>query len=95
MSEQVAAGNGHKKLIEVEHLTKFFPVRGGVLQRVHAWLQAVDDVSFSIREGETLGLVGEFWLRQDDRGPDDAATPGADRRPRDVRWGGCLPAEGQ
>ncbi len=59
MGEQAMAGNGHKTLIEVEHLTKFFPVRGGVLQRVHAWVQAVDDVSFTIREGETLGLVGE------------------------------------
>jgi peptide/nickel transport system ATP-binding protein/oligopeptide transport system ATP-binding protein len=59
MGEQAMAGNGHKTLIEVEHLTKFFPVRGGVLQRVRAWVQAVDDVSFTIREGETLGLVGE------------------------------------
>jgi peptide/nickel transport system ATP-binding protein len=59
MSEQATAGNGHKTLIEVDHLTKFFPVRSGVLQRVSAWVQAVDDVSFTIREGETLGLVGE------------------------------------
>ena len=34
-------------------------MRGGLLQRVIAWVQAVDDVSFTIREGETLGLVGE------------------------------------
>jgi len=46
-------------LVEVRHLKKYFPVRGGVLQRVMAWVQAVDDVSFTIREGETLGLVGE------------------------------------
>ncbi len=51
--------NGNKELIRVDHLKKYFPVRGGVLQRVVAWVQAVDDVSFSIQEGETLGLVGE------------------------------------
>ncbi len=59
MGGQAIEGNGRKKLVEVEHLTKFFPVRRGVLQRVHAWVQAVDDVSFHIFQGETLGLVGE------------------------------------
>jgi peptide/nickel transport system ATP-binding protein/oligopeptide transport system ATP-binding protein len=48
-----------KEIIRVENLKKYFPVRGGVLQRVVGWVQAVDDVSFSIREGECLGLVGE------------------------------------
>jgi len=51
--------NGSKDLIEVKHLTKHFPVRGGLLQRVVAWVQAVDDVSFTVKAGETLGLVGE------------------------------------
>jgi peptide/nickel transport system ATP-binding protein/oligopeptide transport system ATP-binding protein len=48
-----------QEIIRVENLKKYFPVRGGVLQRVVGWVQAVDDVSFSIREGECLGLVGE------------------------------------
>jgi len=48
-----------KDLIRVEHLKKYFPVRGGFLQQVVAWVQAVDDVSFTIKEGETLGMVGE------------------------------------
>jgi len=47
------------KLIEVHNLVKYFPVRGGALQRLHGWVKAVDDVSFAIHAGETLGLVGE------------------------------------
>ncbi len=46
-------------LLKVEHLRTHFPIRTGILQRVTGHLKAVDDVSFEIREGETLGLVGE------------------------------------
>src|SRR5215207_474562 len=62
-----AAANGRVRidkskrdiLLEVDHLVKYFPVRGGLLQRTVAQVKAVDDVSFFIRRGETLGLVGE------------------------------------
>jgi peptide/nickel transport system ATP-binding protein/oligopeptide transport system ATP-binding protein len=46
-------------LVEVTNLVKHFPVRGGVLQRTVAWVQAVDNVNLVVRRGETLGLVGE------------------------------------
>lgn len=46
-------------LVVIKDLVKYFPVRAGVMQRVKAWVQAVDKVSFTIKEGETLGLVGE------------------------------------
>jgi oligopeptide transport system ATP-binding protein len=46
-------------LLEIKNLTKFFPVKKGVLGLKQSLVKAVDDVSFSIKKGETLGLVGE------------------------------------
>jgi oligopeptide/dipeptide ABC transporter ATP-binding protein len=57
--QSIITKNGKEDLVEVEHLTKYFPVRGGLMQRVVAWVQAVDDVTFKVKKGETLGLVGE------------------------------------
>lgn len=46
-------------LLEVRHLSKYFPIRGGILNRPVGAFKAVDDVSFSVSRGRTLGLVGE------------------------------------
>ena len=56
-----SAGPGHNRapVLEVRNLKKHFPVKKGVLRRTVGQVYAVDDVTFSIGEGETLGLVGE------------------------------------
>jgi peptide/nickel transport system ATP-binding protein len=46
-------------LLDVRGLRKFFPIAKGVFRRVVGHVRAVDDVSFTVQEGETLGLVGE------------------------------------
>jgi oligopeptide/dipeptide ABC transporter ATP-binding protein len=50
---------GHTPLLEVTGLKKYFPIRRGLLSRVVGHVRAVDGVSFSVHEGEVLGLVGE------------------------------------
>ncbi len=51
--------NGNNILMEVKNLKKYFPIQKGLLRRTVGNVKAVDDVSFFVREGETLGLVGE------------------------------------
>lgn len=51
--------NKTEPILKVEGLKTYFPIKKGVLQRSVGWLKAVDDVSFSLRPSETLGLVGE------------------------------------
>jgi len=46
-------------LLRVSHLKKHFPVASGLLQRTVGYVRAVDDISFTIEEGETFALVGE------------------------------------
>lgn len=47
------------KLISIKNLKKYFPIRKGVFRKTVGWIKAVDDISFDIYNGETLGLVGE------------------------------------
>ena len=54
-----AGESAETPLLEVRHVKKYFPIRQGIFSREVARVHAVDDVSFAVREGETLGLVGE------------------------------------
>ncbi len=54
------SGNNDEVLLNVEHLKMYFPItKGLIIQRTVGYVKAVDDISFFIRKGETLGLVGE------------------------------------
>ncbi|QSQ08604.1 Oligopeptide transport ATP-binding protein OppF [Koleobacter methoxysyntrophicus] len=46
-------------IMEILNLKKYFPVKAGILQKPVAWVKAVDDVSFHLKKGEVLGIVGE------------------------------------
>ncbi len=51
--------SNNKALIEIKNLKKYFPIKKGLFNKVVGNVKAVDDVSFTINKGETLGLVGE------------------------------------
>jgi oligopeptide/dipeptide ABC transporter ATP-binding protein len=46
-------------ILQIDCLKKYFPIRRGFLQKVTGWVRAVEDVTFAIQKGRTLGLVGE------------------------------------
>jgi ABC-type oligopeptide transport system ATPase subunit len=56
MAEHIQTNN---ILLDVKGLKKYFPIQKGLFRRVAGHVKAVDNVSFFVREGETLGLVGE------------------------------------
>jgi oligopeptide transport system ATP-binding protein len=46
-------------ILEAKNIKKYFPIKRGLLLREVGQVKAVDDVSFNVKKGETLGLVGE------------------------------------
>ena len=48
-----------ESLLKVEHVVKHFPIHGGLFSRQIASVKAVSDISFELKKGETLGLLGE------------------------------------
>jgi oligopeptide/dipeptide ABC transporter ATP-binding protein len=59
VSTSVAGAAENGALLEVDHVKQHFPIRRGILNRVEGHVHAVDDVTFKVARGETLGLVGE------------------------------------
>lgn len=55
----MAAEKKNDMILEVSHLKKYFPIKGSFLGNSHGSVKAVDDVSFQIKRGTTMGLVGE------------------------------------
>lgn len=51
--------NDSEVILEIKNIKKHFPIRGGFFGGVKEWVKAVDDVSFKVKKGKTLGLVGE------------------------------------
>ncbi len=52
--------NSHNStILQIEDLKKYFPIRRGFFQKITGWVRAVENVSFKIERGRTLGLVGE------------------------------------
>ncbi len=57
--EGISKNDSQDDLVVIKDLVKYYPVRGGIFKKVIDQVQAVDGISFSIKRGETLGLVGE------------------------------------
>ena len=48
-----------RPLLQVQHLKKYYSMKTGVFSRAKGWVKAVDDISFDLNHGETIGIVGE------------------------------------
>ena len=61
-------------LLDVKHLKKHFPIKGGVFSKTIGYVYAVDDINFTLEKGETLGSRGGKWMWQIDHWTYDPAA---------------------
>jgi ABC-type oligopeptide transport system ATPase subunit len=66
--------SNEETLLTVEDLVMYFPIRRGIFQNVVGHVHAVDGISFEIKRGETLGLVGESGCGKSTTGRDPATV---------------------
>ena len=59
LKDNKAAGKSEENILEVVNLKKHFPIKAGFLQRTVGHVKAVDGINFTVKRGETLGIVGE------------------------------------
>ena len=57
--DRIYGNNNANVLAEAMDVVKYFPIPGGIIRRIVVWVNAVDEVHFRVRNGETLCLVGE------------------------------------
>src|SRR5690625_2747707 len=57
--EDVEMEHESEVLVAVNQVKKYFPIKGGIMKRTVGQIKAVDDISFKVFKGETLGIVGE------------------------------------
>ena len=67
-------------ILEAKDLKVWFPIKRGFMRRTVGHIKAVDGIDLAVKEGQTLGVVGEFWFRQDDAWPRFAQAR-VERRP--------------
>ena len=95
MSEIVTTTNGGSEpILKVQNLKKYFQVGGGFLAGKGLTIRAVDDVSFSVKPGETFGLVGESGCGKTTLGQTIIRLYDPTEGSIDFQWNGHLEAEG-
>ena len=73
-------------ILQVSHLKKYFPIKGGMFGKQIGAVKAVDDVSFNIKRGTTMGLVGESGCGKSTTGRTSAPAYPQNRWNRTFQW---------